>query len=237
MSHREGHQTQDKALFRIGGACFLAAGIIQMAGYVWNPTGIADVFDLEPSEGIRLITLHTRKLQFVLGGQVLSYVLLIPFWLALYQALKERKRAYAMLGAAAGILDSVVVVVTGSLAAAALTVVAQLYGSADETNRTAALAIYYMARGATSLGGVSTALRAPTVGLTSLALLPGQKFLRWLAWLGIGAAFLTIAELGMWIILGSPNAGVPVGVVAASLGILWEILAAVWLLRYRPYAP
>lgn len=235
VSHHGDSETQDKTLFRIGGICFLAGGIIQTAGYIWGPTGIDDIFGPEPNEALQLITLHTRALQFVLGGQVLSYVILIPFWLAVYEALKRGKRTFAMLGAAAGILDSIKVVVMVISAAAVLPVLAQLYSSADETNRTAARAVYFAVGGAGG-GGLSTALRVPSIGFTSLAFLPGQKFSRWLAWLGIATAALTIVELGMWVVLGSPNAGVPVGGVAAVLGIVWGILAAAWLIRFRPSA-
>ena len=223
----------ERALLRIGGGCGLAVVILEGVGFAWVAGArLFDVFHLYPSEALPLISQHARELQVLLSGEILGAVIVIPFWLALYQALKESKAAYALLGASAGILSSVVEVAMTLPRASMLPVLARAYPSADEFGRAALYALFYYAVSSTG-SGLMTALRIPRIGFTSLALPRGRKFTRAVAWLGIATAALTIIEVGFWIIRGSPNDPLLVGVIAAALGRVWVILASVWLIRFE----
>ncbi len=225
----------DKTLLKIGGACGLLSVAGEAAGYAWAASvlGIAaDVFDLEPGQALPLIRLYCRELQFFLSGLILGSIIAILFWLALYDALKESKTAYAVLGVVAGVLSAAVTIVFTLPQASVLPVLARMYPAADESSRAAAEALFY-AVSRTGSGFLLTALRIPRIGFISLALPRSRKFSQTMAWLGIATAALTLVEMGLWITRGSPNDPLPVGWVAATLGRIWVILAGVWLLRLK----
>lgn len=226
---------QDKALLKMGGPCGLLSVAGEAAGYAWAASVLgfaADVFDLEPGQALPLIRLYSRELQLFLGGLILGSIVAIPFWLALYHALKERKTAYVVLGVVAGVLSAAVTIVLTLPQASVLPVLARMYPAADGSSRAAAEALFYSVS-RTGSGFLLTALRIPRIGFISLALPRSRKFPRTTAWLGVATAALTLVELGQWITRGSPMVPLPVGAIAATLGRIWVVLAGVWLLRLK----
>lgn len=159
-------------------------------------------------------------------------VLLVPFSLALYFALRGRERTYSLLGLVFLLFLALEILIQSSSDPTLDWEMGQIYAAGNPAEKAAVLVVAKTVGlwVEATLNVILQLLMALGAGLFGLAMAQGHAFPRWLGWLGIiGGVLGVIGLFGFF----TPALTV-VFMLSWLLIFAWMFLAGVYLLRQQP---
>lgn len=202
-----------KGAYKVGGVCFVLTGIFFILGFALTIAQGQPPSTIE--ETLTNIAGQKQLYQATNGAFVLSDLLAIPGMLALYLALKESKRTYALLATAMGVLGAALAIGLRTGVHAMATLGSGYVATASEAQRAAYMATAELITGATDPGLILANVLLYGFTLTIGIAMRASVF-------GKGAAYLGIVTGGLGII------GLVGGILVPALSMVTLLAALGW---------
>jgi hypothetical protein len=221
-------------LFRIGGISAMIGVLLAVIFAMLGPMNL-DSNDMDSV--LRTFAANKNKLQFHGLGVTLGALMLLGGFVALYRSLSDGPpAAWARLGLASAIVNTVIHVIGPMMGGSVMPAVAESYVNASPENASAALQagtgffIYYEALLSPTLLTLSI-----TVLLFAIAIIKSNRYSQWLGWFAIvsgiycaagGVAFLFAGPMRVEDIM---NVAIP----GFMLSMVWIFISGIYLYKLK----